>query len=79
MGSNYTWWNEILENGNIFLKRLDRVVVNQEFFQIFPNSEVQHLARSGLDHAPLHVIYEDNNEAYLNLLDSSIYGNTPKI
>lgn len=43
--------------------RLDRILVNAEFTEIFPNREVQYFFRQGSDHAPLHVICqigEDN-------------------
>lgn len=62
-GSTYTWWNGRIEHENLF-KKLDWAVVNDKFLQFFPNSEVQHLERSGSDHSPLHVICKDNREAY---------------
>lgn len=40
------------------------MVVNQDFLQLFSNSEAQHLGRNELDHSLLHVIYKDNNEAF---------------
>ncbi|WMV18188.1 hypothetical protein MTR67_011573 [Solanum verrucosum] len=53
-GSKYTWWNGRIEEACIF-KRLDRILVNHEFLEVFPASEVQHLIRQGSDHAPLHM------------------------
>ncbi|KAH0696829.1 hypothetical protein KY289_014311 [Solanum tuberosum] len=53
-GSKYTWWNSRIEEACIF-KRLDRILVNQEFLDVFPASEVHHLIRQGSDHAPLHL------------------------
>ncbi|KAH0721346.1 hypothetical protein KY290_006336 [Solanum tuberosum] len=35
--------------------QLDRILVNQEFMDIFPSSEVHHLIRHRSDHAPLHM------------------------
>ncbi|KAH0723056.1 hypothetical protein KY289_006100 [Solanum tuberosum] len=52
--SKFTWWNGRIEEDCIF-KRLDMIVVNQEFMDIFPSSEVHHLIRHGSDHAPLHM------------------------
>ncbi|XP_049359160.1 uncharacterized protein LOC125823817 [Solanum verrucosum] len=60
-GSSYTWWNGRIEDECIF-KRLDRVFGNLVFLQQFPVSEVQHLVREGLDHAPLLLQCNSNNE-----------------
>ncbi|KAH0695122.1 hypothetical protein KY290_021422 [Solanum tuberosum] len=54
--SIFTWWNGRVEEECIF-KRLDRVLVNHEFLDLYPTSEVHHLVRQGSDHAPLHVVY----------------------
>lgn len=40
--SNYTWWNGRIERDCIF-KRLDKVLINQEFLDIFPALEIHHL------------------------------------
>ncbi|KAH0666246.1 hypothetical protein KY285_027452 [Solanum tuberosum] len=61
VGSCYTWWNGRIENDCIF-KRLDRVLGNNEFMQLLPNSEVHHLIRQGSDYAPLHVMCDDSQE-----------------
>ncbi|KAH0757746.1 hypothetical protein KY290_021239 [Solanum tuberosum] len=53
-GSKYTWWNGRIEEACIF-KKLDRILVNQEFLDVFPASEVHHLIRQGSNHAPLHL------------------------
>lgn len=37
-------------------KRLDRVLVNNAFMELFPTPKVHHLVRQGSDHAPLHLI-----------------------
>ncbi|XP_015158754.1 uncharacterized protein [Solanum tuberosum] len=55
MGSKFTWWNGRVKGDCIF-KKLDRVLCNQEFEQLYPSSKVQHLIRQGSDHAPLHLI-----------------------
>lgn len=57
-GSKYTLWNGRIDKACIF-KRLDRILVNQEFLDLFPPSEVQHLIRQGSDHAPLHMSNSD--------------------
>lgn len=71
--SSYTWWNGRIEEGSIF-KRLDRVVANQEFFQLFLNNEVYHLGRMGSNHSPLHVLCKNNRKVITNLSDSLIFG-----
>ncbi|KAG5594840.1 hypothetical protein H5410_036072 [Solanum commersonii] len=43
----YTLWNDGIEEAFIF-KRLDRILVNQEFMNLFPSSKVQHLIRQGI-------------------------------
>lgn len=60
-GSLYTWWNGRVEDDCIF-KRLDKVIVNQEFQQSLPSNEVHHLIRQGSDHVPLHVICNSQEE-----------------
>lgn len=50
--SKFTWWNEKIEEDCIF-KRLDRIMVNQEFLNILSSSKVQHLVLQGSDHALL--------------------------
>ncbi|KAK4721634.1 hypothetical protein R3W88_011867 [Solanum pinnatisectum] len=50
VGSKYTWWKGRIEEECIF-KRLDRILVNQVFLELFPSSEVHHLIRQGSDHA----------------------------
>ncbi|XP_059295549.1 uncharacterized protein LOC132048883 [Lycium ferocissimum] len=51
-GSLFTWWNGRSAADCIF-KRVDRVVVNQQFQNLFANIEVEHLSRTGSDHTPL--------------------------
>ncbi|KAH0666513.1 hypothetical protein KY285_027719 [Solanum tuberosum] len=51
-GNPFTWWNSRVDGECIF-KRLDRVVVNNLFLDLYGNLWVQHLARTGSDHAPL--------------------------
>ncbi|XP_015169816.1 uncharacterized protein [Solanum tuberosum] len=46
LGSKFTWWNGRIEEACIF-KRLDRILVNQAFLDVFPSSEVHHLIRQG--------------------------------
>lgn len=55
MGSSYTLWNGRIEEGFIF-KRLDRVLVNQEFLNVLPSSITHYLIRQRFDQALLHVI-----------------------
>lgn len=51
-GNKYTWWNDRINEDSIF-ERLDKVLVNSEFFEAYPLIEAQHLARQGLYHAPV--------------------------
>ncbi|XP_075084930.1 uncharacterized protein LOC142168167 [Nicotiana tabacum] len=51
-GSPFTWWNDRL-NAECILKRLDRVFLNLPFKNLFPTIDVEHLIRTGSDHAPL--------------------------
>lgn len=51
-GNPFTWWNGRADEGCIF-KRLDRIVVNQLFLGEMGKVEIEHLARSRSDHAPL--------------------------
>ncbi|XP_059313895.1 uncharacterized protein LOC132064801 [Lycium ferocissimum] len=50
--SPFTWWNGRGANDCIF-KRLDRMFHNELFQNWFGNLEVEHLSRTGSDHAPL--------------------------
>ncbi|XP_060211814.1 uncharacterized protein LOC132639380 [Lycium barbarum] len=59
--NKYTWWNGRNEEECIF-KRLDRVFGNQKFMDLFPSSEVSHFIRYGSDHAPLHVVWDSQEE-----------------
>ncbi|XP_060200359.1 uncharacterized protein LOC132628609 [Lycium barbarum] len=51
-GSPFTWWNGRAANDCIF-KRLDRIVYNDALQNWFGQLEVEHLSRTGSDHAPL--------------------------
>ncbi|XP_059292598.1 uncharacterized protein LOC132046072 [Lycium ferocissimum] len=63
-GSPFTWWNGRASNDCIF-ERLDRMLVNTELQSWFSHMEVEHLARTGSDHAPLLCTYgEDTQNQY---------------
>ncbi|XP_075095384.1 uncharacterized protein LOC142173668 [Nicotiana tabacum] len=51
-GSPFTWWNG-RSNAECIFKRLDRIFVNLSFQNMLPTIEVEHLIRTGSDHAPL--------------------------
>uniref|UniRef100_A0A1U7Y9B7 Uncharacterized protein LOC104245743 n=1 Tax=Nicotiana sylvestris TaxID=4096 RepID=A0A1U7Y9B7_NICSY len=51
-GSPFTWWNG-RPNEECIFKRLDRIMVNMPFQTLFPTIEIEHLIRTGSDHAPL--------------------------
>lgn len=67
-GRKYTWWKGRIEEECIF-KRLNRVMVNQDFIDIFPSTEVHYLIRQGSDHTPLHLVCNTEEEPNINLLD----------
>ncbi|XP_070029459.1 uncharacterized protein [Nicotiana sylvestris] len=56
-GSTYTWCNGRSPKYRIW-KRLDRALLNHEWLDIFPKTQVSHLSRVGSDHAPLLVTIE---------------------
>ncbi|KAK4714206.1 hypothetical protein R3W88_020113 [Solanum pinnatisectum] len=51
-GSPFTWWNGRADAEFIF-KRLDRLMTNHVFLGHYGNMELEHLARTGFDHAPM--------------------------
>ncbi|XP_075101885.1 uncharacterized protein LOC142177309 [Nicotiana tabacum] len=51
-GSPFTWWNG-RSNAECIFKRLDRIFVNLPFQNVLPTIELEHLIRTGSDHAPL--------------------------
>lgn len=51
-GSRYTWTNK-RRNSNTILERLDRVLANNDWLQIYPDTIVQHLPRTYSDHCPI--------------------------
>ncbi|XP_060210576.1 uncharacterized protein LOC132637514 [Lycium barbarum] len=63
-GSPFTWWNGSAANDCIF-KRLDRIVHNDTFQNWFGHLEVEHLSRTGSDHASLLVSCGDQVEKFI--------------
>ncbi|XP_019242028.1 PREDICTED: uncharacterized protein LOC109222078, partial [Nicotiana attenuata] len=51
-GSPFTWWNG-RSNAACIFKILDIIFVSLPFHNMFPTIEVEHLIRTGSDHAPL--------------------------
>lgn len=62
-GSPYTWWNGRAGEDGIF-KRLDRIVLNTKMKNWFPNVELEYLARTKSDHAPMLLTLRDQNQIY---------------
>ncbi|XP_060212093.1 uncharacterized protein LOC132639671 [Lycium barbarum] len=60
-GSTYTWWNGQSREYCIF-KRLDRCLGNQDLQDKYPGIEINHLIRTGSDHAPILISYSRNVE-----------------
>ncbi|EOY20524.1 Retrotransposon, unclassified-like protein [Theobroma cacao] len=50
-GNSFTWTNDHM------LQRLDRVLYNREWAELFSSTKVQHLARDRSDHYPLLINY----------------------
>ncbi|XP_060183051.1 uncharacterized protein LOC132613005 [Lycium barbarum] len=63
-GSPFTWWNGRATNDCIF-KRLDRIVHNDTFQNWFGHLGVEHLSRTGSNHAPLLVSCGDQVEKFV--------------
>ncbi|XP_060210587.1 uncharacterized protein LOC132637527 [Lycium barbarum] len=60
-GSPFTWWNGRADAACIF-ERLDRMLVNSLLLDNFGHIEVEHLARTDSDHAPLMSTYGDKHQ-----------------
>nr|XP_009624556.1 uncharacterized protein LOC104115591 [Nicotiana tomentosiformis] len=57
--SPFTWWNG-RPNAECIFKWLDRILVNLPFQNLFSSIEMEHLIRTGSDHAPLLMICGEN-------------------
>ncbi|XP_059291733.1 uncharacterized protein LOC132045207 [Lycium ferocissimum] len=64
-GSLFTWWNGRAGRDCIF-KRLDRMLTNSKLQDWFGHMEVEHLSRTGSDHAPL-LLTCGNSSQHLSL------------
>lgn len=62
-GSPFTWWNGRTDSNCIF-ERLDKNFSNQEMQDRFNHMEVEHLARTGSDHAPMILTCEEGVSKY---------------
>ncbi|XP_019266683.1 PREDICTED: uncharacterized protein LOC109244105 [Nicotiana attenuata] len=70
-GSIFTWCNGWCPEKRIW-KRLDRVLINQEWLNLFDSTSVNHLIRTGSDHSPLFVIAKTTHREpikYFRFLD----------
>ncbi|XP_059315605.1 uncharacterized protein LOC132066278 [Lycium ferocissimum] len=70
-GSNFTWCNGWAPDKRVW-QRLDRVLINQEWSNLFESTNVDHLIRTGSDHSPLltMAIYNQRNHVkYFRFLD----------
>ncbi|XP_060168986.1 uncharacterized protein LOC132599797 [Lycium barbarum] len=63
-GNRFTWCNERKED-KIIWKRLDRMLVNDKWNDLFANSEVIHLPRVSSDHCPLLITCGNGQENYI--------------
>ncbi|XP_060202677.1 uncharacterized protein LOC132631093 [Lycium barbarum] len=64
VGCNFTWCNE-RSHDQIIWKRLDMVVVNDNWNGLFPITEVLHLPRVSSDHCPILISYGNQNENHI--------------
>ncbi|XP_060194987.1 uncharacterized protein LOC132624185 [Lycium barbarum] len=60
--SHFTWWNG-RGGADCIFKRLDRVFITQQFQQWFAQVEVEHLTRTGSDHAHLFITLGEQSQA----------------
>ncbi|XP_060182313.1 uncharacterized protein LOC132611975 [Lycium barbarum] len=74
-GSPFTWWNGRADEARIF-ERMDRMLVNSLLLDNFGNIEVEHLARTGSDHAPLMRSYGDKHQ---NLIEHATFLDTVRL
>ncbi|XP_075111230.1 uncharacterized protein LOC142181699 [Nicotiana tabacum] len=63
-GSPFTRWNG-RPNAECIFKRLDRIFMNLPFQNMLPTIEVKHLIRTGSDHAPLLMTWEEQNTNFI--------------
>ncbi|XP_060211803.1 uncharacterized protein LOC132639368 [Lycium barbarum] len=63
-GSPFTWWNG-RTIGECIFKRLDRMLFNDLFQSWFGQIEVDHLSRTGSDHAPLFLSCTDQTQTFI--------------
>lgn len=70
-GSTFTWCNGWCPERRVW-KRLDRVLVNHEWMNLFDSTSVNHLISTGSDHSPLFVIAKSTQREpikYFKFLD----------
>lgn len=60
-GSKFTWWNERVDEDCIF-ERLDKVLWNNWMQNLFLILKVEHMTRTGSDHAPLLLQFTNSQE-----------------
>ncbi|XP_060182548.1 uncharacterized protein LOC132612262 [Lycium barbarum] len=65
VGSKYTWCNNWEPRYKI-RKRLDRILVNDQWEQKFQKNMVKHLARTGSDHRPLLLKCQDTSNNFIS-------------
>ncbi|XP_070004780.1 uncharacterized protein [Nicotiana sylvestris] len=63
-GSPFIWWNG-RSNAACIFKRLDRIFVNLQFHNWLPTIEVEHLIRTGSDHAQLLMTCEEKTTNFV--------------
>lgn len=62
-GCPYTWCNGCPPEKRIW-KKLDRVLVNQDWLNLFETTSINHLIRTGSDHSPLFITAVNNPKTY---------------
>lgn len=52
-GCKFTWSNHRKRNKGLIMERLDKILGNEESFELFPNCSIIHLPKTYSDHNPL--------------------------
>lgn len=70
--NNFSWCKIHKKVSSKMWERLDRLLINNEWEELFMSTTIQHLARNRFDHCPLLIQFGDSNEdhpKYFRFLD----------
>lgn len=54
----YTWWNS-RTNGDVIFERLERVVVDPQWINLFRDAQIQNWPNVGFDHGPILLLMDN--------------------